>query len=205
MSRDDPLMSPRLERAFRLAALRHAGQVRRGSGVPYLQHVASVALILDRLGYSEDVVIAGLLHDLVEDTETTLDEVRAEFGEAVAEIVGHGSEVKTDAEGRKRPWIDRKRDHLAALASASPEARAVVLADKLHNLLSIEADLADGRDVWTSFHADREMVLWYYRSMLDVLGAADPPIETLVQQCQEVLERIVAQEEESSSKSAVDR
>ena len=131
------LFSLNLERALRWAATCHHGQARKGSGVPYVQHVAAVAMILDRLGYGEDVVVAGLLHDVVEDCDVTLDDVRDRFGMEVAALVAHGSEVKLDATGTKRPWIDRKRDHLAALADAPPDARALVLADKLHNLASI--------------------------------------------------------------------
>src|SRR5215210_6858982 len=97
-----------LERASRWAAVRHHGQVRRGSGVPYVQHPMAVAWVLERLGFAEDVVIAGLLHDVVEDTDATLEQVAGEFGPVVAEIVGHCSEVKRDAQGNKRPWIDRK-------------------------------------------------------------------------------------------------
>src|SRR5262249_39032357 len=124
------LISPRLEQALRWSARCHEGQARKGGGVPYFQHVAAVALVLDRAGFQEDVVIAGLLHDVVEDTAATFEEVAARFGPAVGEMVRHCSEAKTDAEGRKRPWIDRKRDHLAALAGASSSARAVILADK---------------------------------------------------------------------------
>src|SRR4051794_38285468 len=80
------------EHALRWAAVGHEGQVRRGSGVPYVEHPMAVALILDRLGFDEEVVIAGLLHDLVEDTEATLDEIRERFGARTAEIVGHCSE-----------------------------------------------------------------------------------------------------------------
>ncbi len=77
---NDPLMSPRLDDALRLAAWAHRDQVRRGSDVPYVQHLAGVAMILDRLDFAEDVVIAGLLHDAVEDTETTLEQIRAGSG-----------------------------------------------------------------------------------------------------------------------------
>ena len=70
------LMTPNLERALRWAAVCHHGQFRRGSATPYFAHVMAVALILDRLGYDEGVVIAGLLHDVVEDTAATLDQVR---------------------------------------------------------------------------------------------------------------------------------
>ena len=167
------LFSSNVDRALRWAAACHHGQERRGSGVPYLTHVVAVAWLLDRLGFEEDVVIAGLLHDVVEDTAATLDDVRARFGPAVADLVEHTTEVKRDARGQKRPWIDRKRDHLAALAAAPAGARAVVLADKFHNLMSIIADLADGRPVWSLFHAERDQVLWYYRASIATLAAGE--------------------------------
>jgi (p)ppGpp synthase/HD superfamily hydrolase len=185
-------MTPRLERALRWAAQCHSGQVRKGSDVPYVEHVLAVALILDRLGFEEDVVIAGLLHDAVEDTDATLDEIRKRFGEAVAQTVGFCSEEKTDGQGRKRPWIDRKRDHLEAMNQAPVAARGVMLADKLHNLLSIELDLDEGRPVWSTFNAERERVLWYYRTMIDRCGAGDPRLEALAQRCREVLETLAA-------------
>ena len=151
--------SPTLERALRLAAQAHEGQVRKGSPVPYIEHPMAVAMILDRAGFDEEVVVAGLLHDVVEDTHVTLDEIRSAFGDAVTEIVAGCSEIKLDSTGRKRPWSDRKRDHLEALKSANLPTRAVTLADKLHNLASIALDLAEGRPVWPSFNAPREDVL----------------------------------------------
>jgi guanosine-3',5'-bis(diphosphate) 3'-pyrophosphohydrolase len=188
------LFPPALGAALRWAATLHHGQARRGSGVPYVQHVVAVAMILDRLGFEEEVVIAGLLHDAVEDTDATLDDVRARFGPTVANLVASCSEVKVDATGQKRPWLDRKRDHLAALADAPVPARAVTLADKLHNLLSIAADLAMGLPVWTLFHADRDSVLWYYRTAVDSLGHGDPRLDTLAFQCRGVLAGIEAGE-----------
>jgi (p)ppGpp synthase/HD superfamily hydrolase len=180
-------MNSRLEQALRLAAAAHAGQVRRASGVPYIAHAVAVAWILDRASFEEDVVIAGLLHDVVEDTPTTLPDLELRFGTGVAELVARCSEVKTDAEGRKRPWIDRKRDHLAALEVAPVPARAIVLADKLHNLISIEIDLREGRSVWTEFHADRSLVLWYYDAMIEECGRGDPRLEELAVRCRRVL------------------
>jgi guanosine-3',5'-bis(diphosphate) 3'-pyrophosphohydrolase len=132
-------------------------------------------------------VIAGLLHDVVEDTPATLEDVEARFGRAVADLVGHCSEVKTDEWGRRRPWIDRKRDHLAALADAPAEARAVILADKLHNLISIEVDLREGRPVWTEFHAERDQVIWYYHATIDLCDSGDPRLVHLAGRCREVL------------------
>ena len=164
---------------MRWSAACHAGQTRKASDVPYFEHAAAVAMILDRAGFDEDVVIAGLLHDVVEDTEATLDDVAAGSARPSREIVGLCSEIKFDAEGRKRPWIDRKRDHLTAMAGASAAARAVLLADKLHNLTSIELDLDEGRPVWAAFNAERAQVLWYYRSAIDACASGDPRVEAL--------------------------
>jgi (p)ppGpp synthase/HD superfamily hydrolase len=189
------LMTPRLERALRWAAVCHRGQSRKGGDIPYIEHVMGVALILDRLGFDEDVVIAGLLHDAVEDTGATLAEVRAQFGDPVGGIVAACSEIKTDADGRKRPWIDRKRDHLATLDRASVPARGVILADKLHNLLSIALDLRDGRPVWSLFNAGRADVLWYYRTTLERIGTGDPKLEQLASRCRHVLAEIEAVDE----------
>jgi (p)ppGpp synthase/HD superfamily hydrolase len=176
-----------LERALRWGAAAHDGQVRKGAKTPYFEHVAGVALILERFGFEESVVIAGLLHDVVEDTEVTLDQVRERFGSDVATIVAACSEVKTDDEGRKRPWIDRKRDHLQALEGASVAVAAVILADKLHNLLSMACDLEEGRPVWSIFNAPRSDVLWYYHTALDRVGAGDPRLEALASQCRQIL------------------
>jgi guanosine-3',5'-bis(diphosphate) 3'-pyrophosphohydrolase len=186
-------LSPRLESALRWSAVCHAGQTRKGSDVPYFEHAAAVAMILDRAGFDEDVVIAGLLHDVVEDTDATFDEVATRFGPAVCETVRACSEVKHDEQGRKRPWIDRKRDHLAALAGANVAAWAVILADKLHNLTCIALDLAEGRPVWNQFNADRAQVLWYYRATIDARAADDPRIDALAAACLELLNRIESQ------------
>lgn len=188
-SRSDPL-SPRLARALRLAAVAHRAQVRRGSNVPYIEHAVAVAWSLDRLGFDEDVVIAGLLHDVVEDTDVSLARLDAELGPEVARIVAACSEVKLDAAGNKRPWIDRKRDHLAALAGADMSVQAVILADKWHNLQSIECDLRDGKPIWSLFHAEREQVLWYYRATIDQMDRDDPRIEILRAHCRGALARV---------------
>jgi (p)ppGpp synthase/HD superfamily hydrolase len=192
MDRPGAHFSLNLERALRWAAVCHRHQVRKGSDTPYVTHVMGVALVLDRLGFAEEVVIAGLLHDVVEDTPATLDEVEAGFGPAVAEIVRHCSEIKTDATGHKRPWIDRKRDQLEALQQAPVEARAVVLADKLHNLVSIELDLREGREVWSRFNADRSQFLDYYKRALEQLGNDDDRLRELAYRGLQTLEAIEA-------------
>lgn len=187
-----PPWSSALERGLRRASAWHRHQTRKGSDLPYIQHPFAVAMILDRLGFGEDVVVAGLLHDAVEDTEATLEQISAEFGPSVAELVAWGSEQKLDATGRKRPWEDRKRDHLASLAAAPAEARAVVLADKLHNLLSMRDDLATGSDLWGRFNAPRERIFWYYRRTAETLAHGDERLERLAGACLRALNAIEA-------------
>ncbi len=187
--RDDGLD---FERALRLAAVGHRDQARKGSGVPYVEHPFAVALILDRAGFDEEVAIAGLLHDLVEDTDVTLEQIRDGFGDRVAAIVDACSEVKLDADGARRPWIDRKRDHLAALAGATDDVRAVTLADKLHNLLSIRLDLLDGRPVWSTFNAGRDQVLWCYRAMVEACRSDDDRVARLAEECRVSLAEVEA-------------
>ncbi len=186
----DRFWSPTLERALRLATQAHDGQTRKGSPAPYIEHPMAVAMILDRAEFDEDVVVAGLLHDLVEDTHITLDDIRSAFGDSVAETVARCSEIKLDADGRKRPWSDRKRDHLETLKSANLPAKAVTLADKLHNLASIAFDLAEGRPVWSTFNAPREDVLAYYVAMVATCGSGDPRLERLAGQALVLLESI---------------
>jgi len=189
-----PSIPPSLafERALRLAAVGHRDQVRKGSETPYIEHPMAVALILDRSGFDEEVVIAGLLHDLVEDTDVTLDEICRSFGGRVASIVEGCSEKKVDAEGRKRPWSDRKRDHVAVVSRSSDDVQAVVLADKLHNLISIELDLSDNRPVWSSFHADRTQVLAYYEAMLAACESRDSRLTRLLDECRARLRQVAS-------------
>jgi len=184
---DATMLSPRLDQALRWAAVWHQGQTRKSGAVPYIQHPVAVAWCLDRLGFAEDVVIAALLHDVVEDSAVGLEEIADRFGQSVADLVNHCSERKTDEQGRPRPWPDRKQEHLEALRSAPVEARAIALADRLHNLQSIAIDLANGESVWERFRAPRDQVLWYYRTSMATLTGGDPRLETLARQGQHLL------------------
>jgi (p)ppGpp synthase/HD superfamily hydrolase len=182
-------ISTRWERAMRLASEWHREQYRRGSQTPYIVHPFGVATILDRYGFEEDVVIAGLLHDVLEDTDVSIDELQKEFGSHVASLVAACSEVKADESGVKRPWADRKREYIEVLAQAPLEARAVALADKLHNLLSILCDLEDGRPVWSVFHAERDDVLAYYRACIDRFDQ-EPELARLADAVREMLHTV---------------
>ena len=184
------LFSLQLERALRFAAQAHAHQTRKGSRVPYVEHLFGVAMVLDRLGFDEEVVIAGLLHDAVEDAGVSLEDIESRFGPRVKELVNHCTEVKHDAQKAIRPWIDRKTDHMQQVADAPNEAKAVILADKLHNLSAIAVDLKDGVNIWSLFNAERDQVLGYYASMIEICDQGGPKLARLAAECRVILEKI---------------
>jgi predicted enzyme related to lactoylglutathione lyase len=151
------------EVALRLAARAHRNQTRKGTDLPYIAHPVHVSAILRRHGFSRQVVIAALLHDVVEDQDVTVAEIESQFGEKVAEIVDALSERRNDADGEVRPWHIRKAEAVEKIRRASAAAAAVKAADVLHNAQSILYDLRhDGPGVWQRFTRDPEQMLGYY-------------------------------------------
>ena len=188
------LFSPLVERALRVAARAHRAQVRKASDVPYVSHLAGVAIILCRAGFQDDAILAAaLLHDAVEDTDYTVEMLTADFPTEVVAWVAAATERKTDADGAKRPWEDRKLEHIAQVAAAPLEARAMVLADKLHNLGSMLYDLAAGESLWDRFNAPRERILWYHREMIDRAVGDEPRLAGLAAACRVLVGRLEAQ------------
>ena len=160
-------LGPRFRKAFQFAAGKHAGQTRKASTIPYVAHLMGVASLVLEAGGDEDLAIAALLHDVVEDCggAPMLKEVRRRFGRRVANVV----EGSTDADtSPKPPWRERKQEYLRHLAVADGDTRLVVAADKLNNVRSILSDYREiGESVWTRFNGGREGTLWYYRSLRD--------------------------------------
>ena len=158
--------SSELDAALNFAATRHAGQRRKGSDVPYLVHPVHVALILREYRYPLPVQIAGLLHDVVEDTDCTVAEIENEFGAWVAELVGYCTEPS-----KSMPWEQRKAALVEQLRSAPPEAKAVACADKIHNMATFVDALKAGRDdLWEHFSRDAADQLGYYKRVVDALA-----------------------------------
>jgi len=187
----DPFTSKLVERALRLAARTHRDQHRKGSDLPYITHPAAVALILMRAGFhDEQMLAAALLHDVVEDTPVTLEQLAAEFPSTVIDYVSGLTERKLDAGGTKRSWQDRKDEHLRQVEQASVDVRAIVLADKLHNLSSILYDLEAGDDVWNRFGASPERVLWYHRQMVARAAGNDRLLIPLADACRGLISRL---------------
>lgn len=160
-------LGPRFRRAFLFAAEKHARQARKASTIPYLAHLMGVASLVLEFGGDEDMAIAGLLHDVVEDCggEPMLKEVRRRFGVRVASIVDGCTDSYVTP---KLPWRERKENYIRRLKTADAQTRLVSAADKLNNIRSILADYRQLREqIWARFNGGREGTLWYYRTLLD--------------------------------------
>jgi (p)ppGpp synthase/HD superfamily hydrolase len=183
----------KFERALPYAARLHRDQVRKGTNTPYITHLLAVASIVGENGGTEVEVVAALLHDAPEDQggEATLRDIRAQFGDGVAEIVEGCSDT---FETPKPPWRERKERYLAHLAGASDSVRLVSSADKLHNARTVLSDYRLlGEDLWTRFNGGKEGTLWYYRAIVDTLQGDGPIVEEL--------DRVVAELERLSDKT----
>jgi GTP pyrophosphokinase len=196
MNQTDRMLSERFEEALRLAAQLHAGQKRKESETPYLAHLLSVTALVLEAGGDEEVAIAALLHDAVEDQGgvETLEMIRRRFGPRVADIVDECTDSYTIP---KPPWRERKDAYIAHLREATPEAKLVSLADKLHNARSILRDLRqDGGEIWEKFNGGKAGTLWYYRTLLEVFQASmsDPLVDELGRVVNDI--RRLADEEE---------
>jgi (p)ppGpp synthase/HD superfamily hydrolase len=161
--------SERYEAALVLAARAHRQQTRKASDVPYIVHPVHVSVILMRYGFDEDITIAALLHDMVEDQDIPPSEIEALFGERVAGIVAALTEQKHTG-GMPRPWETRKEEALDQLRRAGPDAAAVKAADLLHSVRGLAAMLrCHGPDVWQHFSRGPDPALRYYRRVVDVI------------------------------------
>jgi (p)ppGpp synthase/HD superfamily hydrolase len=181
--------SARFDAALSFAAVAHRHQVRKGTdapGVPYIIHPMHVATILMRHGFAEDLVIAGLLHDTVEDCDVSLEVIANDFGAGVAALVDAVTEKKVDTPGGpKRSWRVRKQEQLSQLEGASAEVAALKAADALHNASCTVTDVErQGAAVWQRFNASAGDTVWYYgeiaRACARQLGDAHPLVCELV-------------------------
>lgn len=184
--------SDRINHAFAFAAKHHDREVRKGTRLPYLTQPANVALILTRYGRDEDTVVAGILHDVVEDcqregwTREMLDErIATKFGDASLEAALAVTRRKHDDDGIELARDDVRADCLARLATASDTARWVFAADKVHHAGSLLADLRrtfDPEAAWSRMPGGRSAVLQWYRdalARLRALGFSAPIVDEL--------------------------
>ena len=176
-----------IDKAITFAARAHSGQYRKGTKIPYIVHPLGVARILIQCGCPDHVVIAGILHDTVEDTSMTIEEIGREFGRDVAALVDAATEPDNTA-----VWEIRKSHTIGMVQTLSDEAAILVLADKVDNIRAIKEDLeANGEVVWERFKRPGERQKWYYES----LAAAFEDRSADVQSCT-LLKRFKAEVDE---------
>ena len=169
---ESPALTDKFERALVYANQIHGAQLRKGTAIPYIAHLLAVAATVIEYGGDEDLAIAALLHDSVEDQggPVRLRDVRSRFGERVARVVEACSDSLADvgAGEQKAPWAERKLAYIAHLGTADRDVLQVSLADKVHNARSILRDLRKpdvGVAVWGRFSQPKDKTIWYYREL----------------------------------------
>ena len=166
-----PLNTELLDRAIIFAVKAHAGTERRGKGYPYIVHPLEAVEIVSTMTKDQELLAAAALHDTVEDTDVTVDQIRAEFGPRVAELVAAESDQFEAGVSEEDSWHARKKAAIDRLARASRDAKIVALGDKLSNMRAIARDYAvQGDALWNLFHAkDPKDHEWHYRGLADSL------------------------------------
>lgn len=168
-------MEPNLiNKAARVAAIAHKDQVRKEIPVPYIEHPIEVAIILAKRGFSDEIIAAGLVHDVLEDTQYSEEEMRATLGSEVMSIVD--AVTNDDSLG----WEEKKHRYVETVRNGPMGAKAVAAADKIANANSLLASARDqGVDVWKHFNRGRDKKIWFEEEMLAMLRETwnDPLIE----------------------------
>jgi (p)ppGpp synthase/HD superfamily hydrolase len=175
--------SSRFAEALAFTESLHRHQRRKGKATPYIAHLLGVCSTVLEWGGDEDVAIAALLHDAVEDQggRETAEEIRNVFGESVAELVLECSDSLEPVETAKAPWLERKEAYLAGIGGKSDGAALITAADKLYNAKAILLDLrAEGPSTLRRFNSP-DRVAWYYHAVLKALSerASPPPLAEL--------------------------
>lgn len=203
---DSVTFEERYEQALRIAAVVHAEDVRKGTRIPYITHVVHVSRLLQEYGASEAIVLAGLLHDVLEDADdnaVTRERLAAVFPgfeaapgpdsllEALVGLIDRhvGKDARRHAQavseqkvegGDPRPWKTRKLEQLAHLGSADEQVALLKGADTLHNITAIADDVETaGASVLTRFNASPDDLLWYYGSVVAVVVSRLTPQHAL--------------------------
>ena len=161
-----------LDKAIVFAVNAHRGQLRKGSNAPYILHPMEAAAIVAAMTDDEEVIAAAVLHDTVEDTAVTLDEICEQFGKRVAELVAAESENKREDKPAASTWKIRKEETIEHLKTAPKEVKMLTLGDKISNIRSICRDYeAQGDALWQRFNQkDKNEHRWYYKSIADCLS-----------------------------------
>ncbi|MGY0695058.1 HD domain-containing protein [Virgibacillus sp. FSP13] len=165
----------------------HKGQTRKSSNVPYITHPIRVAKRLEQECFSEELICAGHLHDVVEDTPYEIEDIDNAFGPRVAALVGAHTEDKS------KSWQERKQHTIDTVRNADKEVKYLIVADKLDNLLELEKDLLRlGDAVWKHFNAGFDKQRWYNRSIAENMevGLKADEIPDYFREFEEAVERV---------------
>lgn len=169
--KNKPLDTELLDRAIAFAVRAHAGTERRGKGFPYIVHPLEAVEIVATMTPDQELLAAAALHDTVEDTDVTVEQIRDEFGDRIASLVALESDPIVSGVSKEDSWLTRKQAAIQRLASAPHDAKIVALGDKLSNMRAIARDYAmEGDKVWNLFRfKDPKVHEWHYRGLADAL------------------------------------
>ena len=166
-----PLNTDLLDRAILFAVRAHSGTERRGKGFPYIVHPMEAVAIVSTMTADQELLAAAALHDTVEDTDVTVEQLREAFGERIAALVADESDTFEAGVSEEESWHSRKQAAIDRLSRASHDAKMVALGDKLSNMRAIARDYAEQGDAfWKLFHVtDPAAHEWHYRGLADAL------------------------------------
>ena len=162
----DKFYSTVIDEALEFACRVHKNQYRKNpeDQIPFIHHPMMVALILQRAGFNAQVIAAGMLHDVLEDTTVTYRELETRFGPYIAGLVREVSE-----QDKKLPWEERKRRYIEHIKTAPDEAKAISVSDKIHNIQSILKTVKQGIDIWQVFKRGKDKQLERFKTLLSSL------------------------------------
>lgn len=161
-----------LDKAMKFAIEAHKGQERRGKGFPFIVHPMECVEIAATITADQEILAAAVLHDVVEDTDYTIEDIRLNFGERIASLVGSETEEVVTGKTEEESWHERKQAAIDRIKRASHDAKIVALSDKLSNARAIQRDYnAIGPTFWNIFHCnDPKEHEWHYRGLVDSLS-----------------------------------
>ena len=184
-----------IEQAIIYAANAHVGRLRKGTQLPYIVHPMETMMITARLTDNIDTIAAAALHDVVEDTEYTYEDIKLAFKETVADLVSEESEDKREGQDKSLTWRVRKEETISSIKDKSMEAKKIMLADKLSNLRASLRDYkVTGIKMWDKFNMkDPLQQKWYYTSVLGALSelCETPEYKEAMAIIQEVFEEVI--------------
>ena len=168
---NEPLDTQLLDKAIEFAVKAHSGTARRGKGFPYIVHPMEAMEIVSTMTADQELLAAAALHDTVEDTGVTVEQLREEFGDRIAELVASESDTIDEGVSEEESWRSRKEAGIRRLSRATRDEKIVALGDKLSNMRAIARDYAEqGEAFWNIFHAkDPKEHAWRYRALADAM------------------------------------